>query len=95
MHTGRHTTPLPHSGTPPGQVQAGQVLVVQAQWWEKLPAPFPPLCGLMAGILLGFSSAWGWPLALLGLLLALVARRLWLIPLVLLAGGLGYLREQA
>ena len=95
MHTGRHTTPLPHSGTPPGQVQASRVLVVQAQWWEKLPAPLPPLCGLTAGILLGSGSAWGWPLGLLGLLLALAARRLWLIPLVLLAGGLGYLREQA
>ena len=95
MQTGRHAAPLPHPGTLPGQMQASRVQVVQAQWWEKLPAPLPPLCGLMAGILLGFGSAWGWPLAVLGLGLALAARRLWLIPLVLLAGFLSQWREQS
>ena len=95
MQTGRHAAPLPHSGIPAGQVQASRVQVVQARWWEKLPAPLPPLCGLMAGVLLGFGSAWGWPLAVLGLLMAFASRRLWLIPLVLLAGGLGQWREQS
>lgn len=95
MHTGRHAALLPHSGTPPGQVQASRVQVVQALWWEKLPAPLPPVCGLMAGILLGFGSPWGWLLAVLGLGLAFASRRLWLIPLVLLAGVLGQWREQS
>ena len=89
--TGLHATPaaaataLPYPSRP---------AVVQAAWWKELPAPLPPLCGLMAGILLGFRSDWGWPLAVLGLLLALATRKLWLLPLVLLAGGLGFVREQ-
>ena len=68
--------------------------MTQAQWWEKLPAPLPPLCGLMAGVALGFGSVWGWPLAVMGLLLAFASRKLWLLPLVVLAAGLGLWREQ-
>ncbi|MGY2895395.1 DNA internalization-related competence protein ComEC/Rec2 [Deinococcus sp. UYEF24] len=86
--TGRHAapaSPLPYPSRP---------VVVQAQWWERLPAPLPPLLGVMAGILLGFGSAWGWPLAALGLVVAGLSRRYWLLILVLLAAGLGQWREQ-
>lgn len=86
--TGRYAAPaalLPFPGRP---------VAVQAQWWQRLPTPLPPLLGLMAGILLGFGGAWGWPLAVLGLLLAGLSRRFWLLPLVLLAGLLGQWREQ-
>jgi competence protein ComEC len=87
--TGRHAAParpLPYPLRP---------VVVQAEWWEKLPAPLPPVLGLMAGILLGFGSPWGWALAVAGLLVAWSTRKLWLLPLVLLAGGLGWVREQS
>ncbi len=86
--TGRHAapaSPLPYPNRP---------VVVQAQWWERLPSPLPPLLGLMAGILLGFGSSWGWPLAALGLVVTGLSRRYWLLPLVLLAGLLGQWREQ-
>lgn len=70
-------------------------MVVPAHWWEKVPAPLPPLLGLMAGILLGFGSGWGWPLGALGMVVAGLSRRYWLLVLVLLAGLLGQWREQA
>ena len=95
--TGRHATP---AATATALSYPSRPAVVQATWWKKLPAPLPPLCGLMAGILLSFGHSadgpggWGWPLAVLGLLLALAIRKLWLLPLVLLAGGLGFVREQ-
>ncbi len=87
--TGRHAAPT----APP--LYPSRPVVVQAQWWQKVPLPLPPLLGLMTGILLGFGSAWSWPLAVLGLLTALATRKLWLLPLVLLAGGLGWVRESA
>ena len=87
--TGRHAAPAAPFPYPVRPV------VVHAQWRERLPAPGVVLLGLMAGILLGFGSRWGWPLGALGLGLALVARRYWLLPLLLLAGLVGQWREQA
>ncbi|WP_407540441.1 ComEC/Rec2 family competence protein [Deinococcus radiomollis] len=87
--TGRHAAPVSPLLYP------NRPAVVQAQWWERLPAPLPPLLGLMAGILLGFGSIWAWPLAALGLAVAGLSRRYWLLPLVLLAGLLGQWREQS
>ena len=89
--TGRHAAPLSEETN---GVFPTRPLTPQAAWHARLPAPLPPVLGLIAGILLGFGSAW-WPLAaLLGVGLALAGRRWWLLPLVLAAGGLGFVREQ-
>ncbi|WP_425146493.1 DNA internalization-related competence protein ComEC/Rec2 [Deinococcus sp.] len=69
--------------------------IVPSAWWERIPAAAPPVLGIVAGIGLGFGSDWWILAALLGLGLTLASRRWWMMALVLLAGGLGYVREQS
>ncbi|GGR37992.1 ComEC/Rec2 family competence protein [Deinococcus ruber] len=87
-NVGRHALP-------PERIVRLRPSIQQAAWWQRIPASGPLVFGLISGILLGFGSEWWLSAALLALGLTAATRRWWLIGLVLLAGGVGYVREQS